>query len=273
MITLITGVPGAGKTAFAVSELMKSTKDVYVLNLRSKKFNEIKDIEELTTLRNAVVLIDEVQAYLTSDKHKYFFETHRHHGVDIFMTTQGHSSIPRWLRPLVGRHVHITSASLSERRYLEWPRIANPLSQVDVRAADKKFAPVRKEAFEYYDSVEEGAELPAIGKRKIPLVYFILASIIPLIILLAVFGTKKLNSVVEIEEKETPVTYEEKTVELVPVPLEVVNEKEEETDLPPPPPPEIVGCVRNGDDCRCYDSKATIVLEGKECRETNKFLF
>lgn len=270
MITLITGVPGSGKTAFAVSEILKSSKDVYVLNLRSEKFNEISSIDELTHLRNSVVLIDEAQAFLTSDKHKYFFETHRHHGLDIFLTTQGHTSIPRWLRPLIGRHVHITSASLRERRYLEWPRIANPLSSVDVRSAQKSFAPVRKEAFSYYKTVEDGSEIPPVEKRKFPIVYIVIALILPLAMLLAYYGHVKIKSLgQQTEERPSdvvpPVSYE-RTVSLVPNPLPVVQPTEIIAPSVVEEQPVIVGCVKNGNDCRCYDEKARIVdVERNKC--------
>lgn len=137
MIRIVQGNPGSGKSYYAVNYLSKYTKydalyQEHVLNdgvlvitniegLRIKHLNlfdliERYGVEKFFTVENferiqekyrvnhIVIVIDEAQKIFDSkfyDKDVfYFFQYHRHLGIDIFLLTQSVSTIARQLIPL-----------------------------------------------------------------------------------------------------------------------------------------------------------------------------
>lgn len=137
MITIVEGNPGSGKSFFGVNYLTGFCKydkmyDEFVLRedtlvisniegLRIKHLNLQDCIEKYTVevfftvenfekiqkqyrVKNIVMLIDEAQKIFDSkfyDKDVfYFFQYHRHIGLDIFFLTQSRSTIARQLIPL-----------------------------------------------------------------------------------------------------------------------------------------------------------------------------
>ncbi len=137
MIHIIEGVPGSGKTYYAVHYLIKNfyqyddfydeyiekeNKNVLVItnieNLRIKhlnldvlierftleKFFTVENFERIQKqykVKNIVIIIDEAQRYFDRkfyDKNVfYFFQYHRHLGVDIFLITQSKNTISKEL--------------------------------------------------------------------------------------------------------------------------------------------------------------------------------
>ncbi|MCL2790863.1 MAG: zonular occludens toxin domain-containing protein [Desulfobulbus sp.] len=98
MITIITGVPGAGKSYLAVSTAIdfKRKGRALVHNLRG--FDGCNDSLDLLAIAlsppsGSVIFLDECQDFIPAGSRidpriSHFFETHRHHGIDIFLITQ-----------------------------------------------------------------------------------------------------------------------------------------------------------------------------------------
>ena len=135
MITLITGQPGAGKTLFA----LQFVRELAGRENRSVHFSGIKDLRlpwlELgkpedwyEVPQGSVVVIDEAQrifrprgAGATVPRHVSELETHRHHGIDIFIITQHPMLVDTNVRRLVGRHFHVVrSFGLKRATVHEW---------------------------------------------------------------------------------------------------------------------------------------------------------
>lgn len=162
MITLLTGLPGAGKTAEMVLLLSKLGQDrpLYVKGVNGLTLPHF-DIDPLvwheTVPDGSVVAIDEVQEFWRprSSGSKVppciaALEKHRHTGTDFYITTQHPGLLDANVRALVGRHIHIRDVGVLGRWWYEWPEIANP--------AQYKNAPVQrrhklpKEVFPLYKS-------------------------------------------------------------------------------------------------------------------------
>lgn len=166
-IVLVTGKPGAGKTAHVVHLMLNDPifkdKDG---NLR-KVFSNIKELqlphthvssiqseqpestEEQLSFHDcykwikkeenlgSILIIDEVQDVYPArtngsrvPENVSWLNTHRHLGVDIFVITQDPKDIDSRLRNLVNKHYHIAKNKLGARTILEWKYCANnPLTQ------------------------------------------------------------------------------------------------------------------------------------------------
>ncbi len=137
MITLITGAPGAGKTAALVDLLTTVGKGrpVYAdgipdLALPDVDVSPLGDPHEWhkTVPDGSIIVIDEVQrvwrprspgSRVPPDIEA--LETHRHKGIDLYIITQGPNLLDRNVRTLVGRHVHLRDIGVLGRYWYEWP--------------------------------------------------------------------------------------------------------------------------------------------------------
>lgn len=162
MITLLTGVPGAGKTATLVEWLrtLYTDRPLYVHGLEGLKLDHTpldasrwhQDVPD-----GAIVVIDEVQdvwrprgpGHAPSDAVKAL-ETHRHRGIDFFVTTQKPNLVDANVRGLVGRHVHIRDTGWLGRWQYEWPECSENIAWKT--CAVKKRFKLPKKAFELYKS-------------------------------------------------------------------------------------------------------------------------
>lgn len=197
MMTLFTGNPGAGKTASMIDLVMRElgNRPVFV------HFDEAERIRPEQTLlaeslkiphtrcnaRNwfdevpdgAVLLIDEAQGPFRPrgsgsavPKAVQAFETHRHAGIDIFMTTQGPRLVDANLRALFGRHVHIRDKGWMGRWWYEWTECNTELNWK--KCENKRRYKLPKRVFDFYKSANEHTTAP----RKIPPVLFLAAGAI-----------------------------------------------------------------------------------------------
>lgn len=182
MITLITGAPGAGKTAALVSLLgdLAKGRAIYVDGVPELKLTHLplEDARKWTTdvPDGAVVVIDEVQriwrpagsAQRVPDDIAGL-ETHRHRGLDFYIVTQHPKLLHANVRALVGRHVHLRDVGLFGRHWYEWPECTD--------VASWRSAPVKKryrlptKVFGQYKSATEHIK----PVRSIPPVAFVLA--------------------------------------------------------------------------------------------------
>lgn len=278
MITLITGVPGAGKTSLAVSKLLKSPKEKVTLGCPVKGVRELSSVEQLMALENTIALVDEAQKYLPSGKVEFaaWLSVHRHQNMDVILVTQSPTLLNRAVLPLVGKHFHVGMTPLGERKLSEWDRAANPRSRRDLEDAKTSLTKVDRSAWSMYDTVEGGAEIPKLVKSSKPrkLIVAVIAALL-LCISVAFFGNFEMLKKFSGETTpppEIPLTGEvtvnfdeEKKLTLPPHPDPVVEKeppielKSESPIIPNPSPiPEVVGCVRDSTGCRCYTSEAQV---------------
>lgn len=187
MITLFTGSPGAGKTASLVDFLSKLEGDRPIfsdglegLALPHTACDSNNWHTELPD--GAILVIDEAQrvwrprgsAAKVPDSVAEL-ETHRHRGIDIFLTTQSPRLIDANVRALVGRHVHIRDTGILGRYWYEWPECNDSMTWKT--CINKHRITLPKKAFSLYKS----ASLHTTPVRGIPRVLYVV--IIALILL------------------------------------------------------------------------------------------
>ena len=177
MITLITGVPGSGKTLSVVSDLAKKVKKEWAdrkifiegipeLTIKTEKIPEGHDNKDMNVWlqypenHGSVVIIDEAQnvfpprpAGSKTPELVEWLHVHRHSGIDIILITQMPGRIDRHVRDLVGAHYHIHKTPLGVRMRYFWDYCANnpKTEMVNGRAEVYKFD---KKAFGLYKSAE-----------------------------------------------------------------------------------------------------------------------
>ena len=177
MISLITGLPGSGKTNLLVHELMHrqdlKNRPLFVDGIPDLKIPtmEIPEGEDMTTWHKwaptgAILVIDEAQrifrprpAGAKVPDYIQELETHRHKGIDIFVITQHPRLIDVNLRSLIGEHRNISKTMLGFKRISYWQRCANPESRADVAEAKNSIYWLKKDAFGMYKSAEEHNKL------------------------------------------------------------------------------------------------------------------
>ncbi|MFQ1715346.1 zonular occludens toxin domain-containing protein [Aeromonas veronii] len=134
MITLITGVPGSGKTLYCVDQILRPESEagraLYVDNIPDLLIPHEPSPDPLDwpnwAPEGAHIVIDEVQriwrpeaAGKTPHPSIAELEVHRHRGLDFTIMTQHPNLIHPNVRRLVGRHIHIRRTPLGVYAY-EW---------------------------------------------------------------------------------------------------------------------------------------------------------
>lgn len=177
MITLITGVPGSGKTLMAVSDLAKKVdkewagRKIFVhgipdLTIPTEPIPDGHSIQDMHVWlkwpenNGSIVVIDEAQnifpprsAGSKTPEIVEWLHIHRHSGVDIILITQMPGRIDKQVRDLVGAHYHIHKTPLGVRMRYFWDYCENnPKSGMkNARPEVYKFD---KKAFSLYKSAE-----------------------------------------------------------------------------------------------------------------------
>lgn len=165
MITLITGAPGAGKTAALVDMLSTLGRDrpLFVHGIPELKVPHVT-LDQPETWPDAVpdgavVVIDEVQTVWRPagpgqrvPDHIAKLETHRHRGLDFYIITQGPNLVHANVRALVGRHVHLRDVGYLGRWWYEWPETADNCRTGWKTAPIKKRYKLPKNVFGTYKS-------------------------------------------------------------------------------------------------------------------------
>lgn len=173
MISLITGLPGSGKTSLMVHMLMTRSdlqnRPLFVDGIPELKIphqpvpeGESMETWHLWAPTGAILVIDEAQRIFRprpagSKVPQYIqeLETHRHKGIDIFVLTQHPRLIDINLRSLIGEHRNISKTMLGIKRISYWQRCANPEARSDISEAKNSVFTTKKSAFGMYKSAEE----------------------------------------------------------------------------------------------------------------------
>lgn len=218
-ITLVTGLPGSGKTAKVV-ELLAFHEDfknrpLFVMGIPELQIehNPTPPLAEWTELRpspedpnlelpyftfpaGSVIVIDEAQRIFrprsTGSRVPDYvaaFETVRHGGVDFILLTQHPGLIDSNLRKLVGRHMHIHVAPMG-RYLLEWRGCKDPESKTDRELATRqKYAPPKR-VFDLYKSAEKHTKVSV----SIPWQYYVFFAAALVMLVVAYYGYQRISN-------------------------------------------------------------------------------
>ena len=129
MLTIITGTPGAGKTLYSLDRILKEYRGdpnsdkwrpIYINGVPDLDYeffgaDHLEDPEKWYECpEGSVIFIDEGQRIFPQRPPSAAvpqkcreFETHRHRGFDVIVTTQDANTLDVHLRRLAGRHFHI----------------------------------------------------------------------------------------------------------------------------------------------------------------------
>ena len=211
MITLFTGVPGAGKTASLVDLLRKIVGDrpLYVMGLNGLTLPhtevDARDWHNVVP-DGSIVVIDEVQQVWRPlgpgqkvPPDIAALETHRHRGIDFYVTTQNPKLVHANVRDLVGRHIHVRDVGLLGRWWYEWPECSTAVSW-RTAPIKKKFS-LPKSAFALYKS----ASIHVKPIRSFPMVIAVLVVAVVAGLGLAYYAYKKINAKLHPEAAVTAV--------------------------------------------------------------------
>jgi len=168
MLHLITGVPGAGKTSFTLDFFLKiENRPKYAtpvngLDYAKHNIEKIDSLEEWPNLPDgAVIFCDEAQQFLRPKRKDAVspewitdFETHRHRGMDFYVTTQHPMFIDIHFRRLVGEHIHYHRAYGSRLiAQRTWQRcVDDPNEYHATQEAEIKHVSLPKHIFNEYKS-------------------------------------------------------------------------------------------------------------------------
>jgi len=178
MITIITGTPGAGKTALAV-DMLTEVKDrpVFVDGIPELQIpHEVCEGKDWPSLPDgSLIVIDEAQRVFRprsqgSAVPEYVaqLETHRHRGIDIWLVTQHPTLLDANVRKLCNRHIHIRSLWAGRRLY-EWSEVADPSSRTERESSASRKYSLPKKVFGLYKS----ASLHTKQSRRIPFMAYV----------------------------------------------------------------------------------------------------
>lgn len=189
MITLVTGVPGAGKTLYAVSRILDNLKSdnprPIFSNINGLDYDALKcfplseaqifDLSQFTGM-SAVVIIDECQRFYPprpsgSKVPEYisYFNVHRHDGIDVILITQGPKLIDKQLRDVVGEHIHFTRPfNMSKNFMYRWTGCNDdPEPSKSETNAVRTSQALNKDVFKYYKSTVENTHTSRFPRKKI----------------------------------------------------------------------------------------------------------
>lgn len=180
VLTVVTGLPGHGKTINTIKEVEEQHADrpvyyAHIDKLTIQRWHKIDDVEKWYEIEpGAVIVIDEAHHYFPrrgnakglEPRHVAEMTEHRHNGHDVYLITQDAKNIDHFIRRLAGRHVHYWRPFGASRvTRWEWPKVVNP-DDFDAKrnATSKRMVKLDKSYFGLYHS----AEVHTV-KRKIPL--------------------------------------------------------------------------------------------------------
>ena len=173
MITLLTGVPGAGKTLSAIKMVLKLSEDepnrpVYYHHIDGcsiTAWNELsaEDVREWNVLPDgAIIIVDEChqifpqRTRMEAPAFIKALDEHRHSGYDFYLITQQPRKIDVEVRRLVGRHFHYDRRFASKRisRYEFQRCVDDPTDRREIRQAVRTGEMLDKSIFALYHSAE-----------------------------------------------------------------------------------------------------------------------
>lgn len=167
MIVTITGLPGNGKTLYALNwvkdKAEKENRPVYYSGIKdlALPWTEIDPEKWHECPPNAIVVIDECQRVFRPRMHgskvpEYVerLETHRHQGIDIVLITQHPMLIDSNVRRLSGLHFHVVRKfGMQAATVHEWGSVKENCDKVRTDSVRHEFK-YPKASYSWYKSAE-----------------------------------------------------------------------------------------------------------------------
>ena len=166
MITLITAVPGSGKSLWTIGEILKLLKEgrrVYA-RINGLLIDGVLPAPDdwRETPEGSVVIYDECQEIFPSnakpgvvhDERITSMERHRHTGHDLYFITQAPTFVHHHIRKLVGRHIHLYRPNgIQGANLYTWNFTCDsPNDRQEQERADHVLWKYPKEHFQFYKS-------------------------------------------------------------------------------------------------------------------------
>ncbi len=236
-ISLLTAVPGGGKTSYAVWNVIKEAheqgKIIYTVGIPKltiptieltydqvrQWFKTSPNEEGLPVLDNiehgSIIVIDEVQRIWPATGSKISddikeLSVHRHYGLTFFLITQAPNLIHRNVLALVDRHLHI-GVNWAGRKIYEWSEYCrSPSTKTSKDTAVTFNYKLPKESFALYHSATQHVK----AKKRAPMTFYIFLVVILLTIVFAYFGIQR---VVAKTNPDTEIILSDETVKEQPV--------------------------------------------------------
>lgn len=172
MMRLITGTPGAGKTLFAVSEILQLVKDgrevftnIAGIDIDGVTFvPEDGDFDWRNYPDGSVFVYDEAHQIfratgkpgLSNDPIISDMDMHRHRGFDLWFITQFPTKVHHEIRSMCDEHYHLLRQFGAKQATLyKWPEAVNSSDPQQRQVADSSLFRYNKEWFKYYRSASE----------------------------------------------------------------------------------------------------------------------
>lgn len=208
MLTIISGLPGAGKTLLTISEIDQEytgKRPIYyygIKELNLEGWTELQDPQLWPDLPDgSIVVIDEAQGPWPARGNRQdkpgaisAVETHRHQGFDLFFITQNPKLLDHNLRRLAGRHIHYWRPfGIQKTTRWEWQSCVDPDDYFAKKAAISK--KVVKFPTKYYDAYHS-AEVHT-HKRKLPKKLLLIPGLLAVIIICGFAANEFLFKAVE----------------------------------------------------------------------------
>jgi zona occludens toxin len=196
MIELITGLPGNGKTLYALASIKeraeKENRPVFYSGIIDLKlpWTEIEAEKWMDCPPRSIVVIDECQRVFRPRSigkepppHVSELETHRHKGIDIVLITQHPLLADSSIRRLVGKHMHVVRKFGTQAATIhEFSSCRDNCDKPAGRADSVKHHwTYDKKIYDFYKS----AEVHTV-KRNLPMRLYIFA-LLPLLIIGAIW--------------------------------------------------------------------------------------
>lgn len=174
MITLITAVPGSGKTLLCIGLIESALKEgrpvfTNISGLVKEKFTNYQLLQDAPndwrdTPQGSLVIYDEAQqSHLypsnaqrgkVDDERLTAMETHRHTGHDLIFVTQAPTFVHHHIRKLVGQHIHLYRArGVTGAMKYEWSHTCeSPNDRGEQVRADSEIWRFNKDHYPFYTS-------------------------------------------------------------------------------------------------------------------------
>lgn len=185
MITLSTGLPGAGKTLYTIAfvkELAeRESRPVFYSGIKdlALPWHEIEAENWNDCPEGAIIVIDECQRLFRPrgngaqvPPYVSALETHRHKGMDIFIVTQHPMLIDANVRRLTERHFHVARRFGMQRATVLKFESCKDQPLAKTAGATREEWKYPKEVFNFYKS----AEVHTV-KRRIPMTFWVMLGV------------------------------------------------------------------------------------------------
>lgn len=284
MITLITAVPGSGKTLSCIKiieDALRAGRPVFtnINGLVKDKFPNNHNLYEAPddwrdTPEGSLVIYDECQQMhlypsnaqrgLVTDERLTAMETHRHTGHDLVFVTQAPTFVHHHVRKLVGEHIHLyRGRGLGGAMRYEWSHTCDsPNDRKEQQRANSEFWKFPKQYFNYYKSSTMHTHSFKLPKKLAIFLFCLLAAII--FIIYRVYSNSGLASfsaheAIALAAQPQAQQATKAQIPTQPLPFDISNKLEESIPLG--------GCISSVTRCQCYSvSGVTLNVSDEECR-------